>query len=151
MKSVIFLMVSLGLISVGHTGESCGVAKKGSDCEVVKVLTRCDVDKQALRHRIAVLEKRIKELEGKPIPVITQYRFRDRVTEKQVIKHSILSLYMARDVSSVNVSQQGGGTATVQTSFLPGIKYQYQFNFGLVPEVGINTNGNPIFGLGFEF
>lgn len=162
MKSV-FLMIGLLFVTVAHADESrsCGTKPK-SDCDVVRVLTRCDVDKIALRRKIAVLEQRIKELEAQPKVVQSAYVSREKyvdrivekrvVVEKKVVKHNILSLYAVRDVSGSSVSQQGNtATATVQTKYEPGIKYQYQFGFGLVPEIGIDAKANALIGLGWEF
>jgi len=157
MKSV-FLIGLLLVASVSRADEthSCKLhPKKGSECDVVKVWTRCDVEKQKLRNRIVQLERRVKELESQKTTntVIEKTVVTKKVVvEKEVIKHHILGLYAARDVSSAGVNQSNGtATGTVQTAYEPGLKYQYQFNFGLVPEVGINIKGNPMVGLGFEF
>lgn len=150
-------LLGLALFNVAHADErTCNLdTKPGSDCEVVKTLTRCDVSKMALKRKIYELEKKVKELEAKsekrvePV-IIHEVRYRD--FERRTIKHNILSLYTTRDISGISTNQQGASSsAVVQTMFEPGIKYQYEFNFGLVPEVGINVNGNPLFGLGFEF
>ena len=137
-------------------------SSKGSECEVVSVVTRCDVEKQTLKRKIARLEKRIRELESQKNLVQTVYVPRtvyvdrhlvyQRTIEKEVVRHNIVSFYLARDLSGYTNSQNNGvSSASVQSSFEPGIKYQYQFNFGLVPELGINIKGNPLFGLGFGF
>jgi hypothetical protein len=144
------------LTSVAYADEkSCSVnAKPGSDCEVVRTLTRCDVDKSTLRKKIYELEKKVKELQAKleeprEMVVVQQAVYKE---PEKIIKHSILGLYTTRDISGTNTTQQGNSAAAVvQTMFEPGIKYQYQLNFGLVPEIGINVKGNPLFGLGFEF
>ena len=154
MKSVFLILI--GLFSV-NAFASCPAEATGYDCQVVKVLTRCDVEKAALRRKIYALEKKVKELEAKQVvQAKTVYIYKEKVVEKHVVetkvKHSILSLYTTRDVISSGSYQQGNTTtAVVHTGYEPGIKYQYQFNFGLVPEVGVNLKGNPLFGLGFEF
>lgn len=131
--------------------EACAVGNnKGTDCEIVKVLTRCDVDKQALRNKIVALQRRIKELEAMPSELHT-YEDRFTITEvdKEVRPHHIVSLYMARDYFKTEPNNAGG--TTLETAYQPGIKYQYQFNMGLVPEIGINTKAHVLFGLGWEF
>ena len=162
MKKLIVLMAMFSCVGA-LADNSCPLhAKSKSDCDVVKVVTRCDVEKYRLQKQIAVLEQRIKELQATPRVVQSSYvsreKYVDRIVEKKVyvekkvVKHSILSLYLTRDVSGTSVSQSGNtATADVQTKYEPGIKYQYQFGFGLVPEVGINVKGNPMFGLGWEF
>jgi hypothetical protein len=162
-------LISLLCVTTVYASPCDNGAPKGSECEVIRVLTRCDVEKQALRRKIVLLEKRAKELlaENEKLrgmrahdlavyrSVVSKSYSRNtihEVEEKQVVKHSIISLYTVRDVTNVGTSTSGGvATATVQTNFQPGIKYQYQFSFGLVPEIGIDIKGNPLFGLGFEF
>lgn len=156
MTKLVVLLGVLCIPTIAIAGTPCdNGASKGSECEVVKVYTRCDIEKQTLRRRIALLERRVKELEAKTAiqtTVVYKEKRVTRVVEKDVIKHHILSVYAARDVSGTSVSTSGTtATATVQTAYQPGIKYQYQFTFGLVPEIGINMKGNPMVGLGFEF
>ena len=142
-------------LDVRKLAASCAVGdNKGTDCEIVKVLTRCDVDKQALRNKIALLERKVKQLEAMQQPT-ELHQYTDHfittkvIEEKEVIKHNILGLYMARDYFKTESNNSGG--TTLETAYLPGIKYQYQFGFGLVPEIGINTKAHVLFGLGWEF
>jgi hypothetical protein len=155
MKSV-FLMGMLAMVLTAQAKAEEKSCQKNSDCEVVRVYTKCDVDKQKLRNKIAELEKRVKELEARKQRVVTVEVYKERVVrvekEKEVIKHNLLGLYMAKDAYGGSTSQQNGSaSANVTTAYLPGIKYQYEFGFGLVPEVGINVKGDPLVGLGFEF
>ena len=166
LSPLVILLVNLAQASEVN---SCSIHKRRSDCEVVRVVTRCDVDKQRLRSKISFLEKRVQELEAtlrvvqlaKPSErIVEKFIYIDRTVqqtapssiEKKSDYHSILSLYTTQDVTGITASSNGSSsTATVQQSFVPGIKYQYIFDFGLVPEIGINTNLNPIFGLGWKF
>ena len=114
---------------------------------------KCNEDKvcfdksQVERWNKNIQEKKKHPCKPCPEPVVVE-----KEVEKKVIKHHIISVYMVRDVNSTSNSTQGStATATTETKYQPGIQYQYQFNFGLVPEVGINIKGNPMFGLGYEF
>ena len=151
MNKAIFMLTLFAGCGVAHADDSCNTDKadKGSECEIVKTYTRCDVEKQKLRNKIAELERQVKELKDrKPLEAAVVTSVETETVDVETIKHNILSIYMARDIENAS---SNGNTATVQTAYEPGIKYQYQFDFGLVPEVGINVKGNPMFGLGWEF
>ena len=149
MKTILIL-ISLCLASTAFAdGRTCGLhAHKKSDCDVVRVLTRCDVEKYRLHKRIAELEAEVKELKGRRLAPVVYRQVVVKEVEKKVIKHNILSLYMARDIANTNTTAT---SATVQTAYEPGLKYQYQFKFGFVPEVGVDVKGGFLMGLGYEF
>lgn len=153
MKSVFLVSLLIVSANVEASESSCQVHKKSSDCEVVRTVTRCDVDKQVLRNKIAKLEKKVEELQeqvnknlARTDTIVYRTRVVDREVEKTVVKHSILALYTTRDVTNFNTA-----TGNLESKYVLGVKYQYQFSFGLVPEVGIDIRGTPILGLGFEF
>lgn len=145
----------------------CDLAKdKGADCKVVRVLTKCDLDKYKLQRRIEKLQKELKELESRKETVeiretvVEKPVYVEKIVEKKVtktkIKHHIISIFghpAATSSSSSSSSSPGTTTATgkVETEYIPGLMYQYQFNFGLVPMIGIDTEKQLIFGVGFEF
>lgn len=153
MKSVFLIGLIIVSANVEAAESSCHVHKKGSDCEVVRTVTRCDVDKQALRNKIAKLEKKVKELQEqvdrnlvKTDTIVYKTRVVEREVERTVVKHSILSLYTTRDATNFNTA-----TGNLESKYVPGVKYQYSFSFGLTPELGINTKGDPLLGVGFQF
>jgi hypothetical protein len=147
--------------------------KKNRDCEVVRVLTRCDVEKQKLRNMIAVLERelknskdtnyqlserlktsyvRIERLEKETQQVVYQDRVIERKYVRTEVRHNLLSLYTSRDITGASTSYNGTtATAEVDTGYIPGIMYQYQFNMGITPGIGVNTSGHPSFYLGYGF
>ena len=161
MKYLIVVLLTLfSMVSFADDQPTC---KPGRDCEIVKVLTRCDVDKQKLRDEIYALKKRNQKLEEENAKLMNSTTTatlenntivieKKEIVEREVIKHNILALYAAPDISNVSTSQNATtATATAQTSYEPGLKYQYEFGFGLVPELGINVKGSLLFGLGYEF
>lgn len=144
----------------------CDDSMTGTDCEVVKVLTRCDVEKYKLQQRIDKLQKELKELEVRKErieireTVVEKPVYVEKVVEKRVtktrIKHHILSVFghpaaTSSSSSSSHSAHTSTATGRVDTEYVPGLMYQYQFNFGLVPMVGIDTEKQLIFGAGFEF
>jgi len=143
-------LLFLFLASSAFADNKCNIRRgpearpTGGDCEVVKVWTRCDVDKAALRHKIAVLEKRVKELEAKQDVVHYIYKYET----KTVVKHNLLSVYAVRDITHIGVD---GSTAYVDTAYEPGLKYGYMFDSGVTPEIGIDVKGHALFGLGLAF
>lgn len=168
MRSLI-LIIALFAAPIHAEETACDLAKnKGADCKVVKVLTKCDVDKYKLQRRIEKLQKELKELESRKETVevretvVEKPVYIEKIVEKQVtktktrIKHHIVSIFghpAATSSSSSSSSSPGTTTATgrVETQYVPGLMYQYQFNFGLVPMLGIDTERQLIFGVGFEF
>lgn len=166
----LLLLVVLAALFLGNKANAetaCDLEKnKGADCKVVKVLTKCDMDKYKLQKRIEKLQRELRELETREKTVevretvVEKPVYIEKVVEKKVtktkIKHHIVSAFghpAATSSGSSSSSSPGTSSATgrVDTEYVPGLMYQYQFNFGLVPLIGIDTERQLIFGLGFEF
>jgi hypothetical protein len=155
-----YLLILMFTSNVFANGQYCDrTVSPNSDCEVVKTLTRCDVDKQKLRNKIYALEKRIKELESRPREVVEYPYPVEKIVEKtivkKVIKKHIVSVITSRDVEKINAYQTSSTTATaqVETGYVPAVTYQYQFDMGLTPLIGASFGSKvrPVLGLGFEF
>ena len=85
-----------------------------------------------------------------------QVVYQDRIVEHRYVRtdvrHNLLSLYTSRDIIGTSTSYSGTtGTAEVDTGYVPGIMYQYQFNMGVTPGIGVNTSGHASFYLGYGF
>lgn len=149
MKYLIVLLVHLLAFSIAYA-EDAPSCRKGSDCEVVKTFTKCDVDKQALRNKIAKLEQELEQLRQKqPIVIIN-----DIVREETVILKHIVSVVAYETIISSSTSQNNGvAQAEMSKGYVPAVTYQYQFDLGLVPLIGVDIKSKPqlIFGLGYEF
>jgi len=148
-------------------GQSC---KQGKDCEVVKVLTRCDVDKQKLRNKIAKLEKRIKELEDTVKwneEKINEYSFvmnKDLSTaieqrDEALAKAARVPQYIEININKAlkNTVSLMGGTGPTSLKTTPyesrinrgglfGLQYQRNLDSSLSLGVGVLSNQT---GLGF--
>lgn len=76
------------------------------------------------------------------------------VRETTVINKHIVSIVAHETVKDVK-NYQSGNTAvgTVTTNYVPAITYQYQFDIGLVPLIGLDIKPKPqlMFGVGYEF
>lgn len=160
MKNVIVLMIfSMSNLALAEQRRYCDASGTNRDCEVVKVLTRCDMAKYKLNQRIEKLQKELETKKEKIIvvdkPVYVKSVFEKHVTKTR-IKHHIVSIFgHPAATSSQSSSSHSVHSATangrVDTEYVPGLMYQYQFNFGLVPMVGVDTEKQLIFGAGFEF
>lgn len=151
MKSfTIIILVHLLAISLVYADTPGPVCQKGSDCEVVKTYTKCDVDKQKLNSKIAKLEQELKELKAQ---VPKTYYF-PVVEEKTIINKHIVSVVAHETLKSVESSVSGNtAIGTVTTNYVPAITYQYQFDSGIVPLIGLDIKSKPnlMFGVGYEF
>lgn len=91
----------------------------------------------------------------KPVEVVKEVI---KEVDKTNIKKHIVSLDLHSGVtsnevktSSTNTTQTAEGK--IETGYVPSLNYQYQFDSGLVPKVGVDIQKNPKlnFGLGYEF
>jgi hypothetical protein len=156
-KYMIIILIHVLAASIAFA-EDAPTCKNGSDCEVVKVLTRCDVSKQELRNKIAKLERELKELKAQEKTVLVKETVKERVIEKTKIKKHIVSVIAHNDVQSISSTKDSTGPeysaeAKVETGYVPAITYQYQFDMGLTPLIGVDVKKDPklIIGLGYEF
>jgi hypothetical protein len=162
----IILLVALVLVDA-KAGTKCPIEGTGKDCEVVRVVTRCDVDKQKLRSKILKLEKQLAELENKApeVKIVDRIVVKDRVVVKEKIvtqtktvtkiKRHILNLLVLDGVKSIDAYKLNSNTAKaeVETGPVLGVSYQFQFDSGIVPLVGASFGYEPklMLGLGYEF
>lgn len=162
----IILLVGLMLVDA-KAGTKCPIEGTGKDCEVVRVVTRCDVDKQKLRSKILKLEKQLAELENKApeVKIVDKIVVKDRVVVKEKIvtqmkvvtkiKHHIINLLVLDGVKSIDAYKLNSNTAKaeVETGPVLGLTYQYQFDSGITPLIGASFGYEPklILGLGYEF
>ena len=170
MRKLIYIAVILlvGLMLVdAKAGTKCPIEGTGKDCEVVRVVTRCDVDKQKLRSKIIKLEKQLAELENKApeVKIVDKIVVKDRVVVKEKIitqtktvtktKHHIINLLVLDGVKSIDAYKLNSNTAKaeVETGPVLGVLYQYQFDIGFVLPIGASFGYEPklILGLGYEF
>jgi hypothetical protein len=83
----------------------------------------------------------------KEIPVTVEKRVEVDKTKKHLI-----SIAAHRAVtSSYTRTSPGLAEAGVDIKYVPALLYQYQFDSGLTPMLGVDTQLSPIFGLGFGF
>ena len=106
----------------------------------------------ARNRRIVVI---VETKEGTTAAIISE---KQECKEKTKIKKNIVSLMAHRDVidSSASTSSSGStvsGTAEVKSGYVPAVTYQYQFDSGFVPMLGVSIKNKPslVFGLGYEF
>jgi hypothetical protein len=166
MKTLILItLISLNV----YAGQACDV---GRDCEVVKVVTRCDVDKQALRNKIHKLEEELAKqkekynalyyqekqvVEKEVVKTEVVYQDRVKIKERKVVdnKHHTLSLMAINTVTGVSASTSGNtASAQANTGYSPGAMYQYRFDAGFTPAIGVsfsNSQTNLFGGLGWSF
>jgi hypothetical protein len=140
-----FIMTLLLTITV--QAKTIKEGDKEYQCSPVKT---CEDQLKSARAEIAKLRKRVKELEAQPAKVITMTEY---VEETEVKKH-IVSVLAVNDVKKIEASASGNtGKAEVRTGLVPALSYQYQFDMGLTPLLGVSFGKelNPIFGLGYEF
>lgn len=112
---------------------------------------------KALKSKLAALESKNAQLsaqleasESKSSKVQTIERTKVKYLTPRLKKH-ILSVVAHKSVQSVETSSSSNTEkATVNMGYIPGLVYQYQFDSGLVPMVGVDKKGL-ILGIGWEF
>lgn len=110
----------------------------------------------ARNRRVVVI---VKSKDGTATTVISEEKkCETKVVEKTKIKKHLVSLVMHKRVikNETDTSSSGGttvGTGTVEENYSPAITYQYQFDSGVVPMIGLDVRKNPnlLFGVGYEF
>lgn len=122
-----------------------------------ELVTKETTDEAYSRNRriVVVVEAR----DGTTAAIISEKeKCTERVVEKTKVKKNLVSLMAHHDVtsSSASTSQNGNtvtGTAEVKTGYVPAVTYQYQFDSGIVPMLGVSVKKNPslLFGIGYEF
>jgi hypothetical protein len=120
-------------------------------CNPVKT---CDEKLKSAYAEIARLKKQLKQSSV----VITKTETVETVREVTKIKKHIISVVGHKSVIDVNTKTFTSGTTQVaegmvETAYIPAIVYQYQFNNGTTPMIGldINRGSGLVFGLGYEF
>lgn len=107
----------------------------------------CEEQLKIARAEIKALKKQLKE---KITVIITEIK----EVEKLVNRKNIISILAVKDVISVDsYTLNNVAEAKVETGYIPAVTYQYKFDSGFTPLLGVSigNNLNPIVGLGWEF
>jgi hypothetical protein len=152
MKTIlIVLLTAINLnaktIKEGDTTYTCSPVKtcedelKQAKAEIAKLKKQIKNQKPVVVTKEVIVEK-----EAKPVV----YRFE---TIKKVHKYHLVSIVYAPDIYTVEAKNISNNEAKAEarSKRVPGLIYQYQFDNGLTPLVGININGSLSLGLGLEF
>ncbi len=82
----------------------------------------------------------------------------EKVVEKTKIKKHIVSVFVHQGVvnnetKSYTSGSKAIGEAAIEENYIPAAMYQYQFDNGIVPMIGIDIKRSPKlnFGVGYEF
>jgi len=124
-------------------------------CTPVKT---CDERLKSAYAEISRLKKQLKEQSKEVVKEKVVYA--ERIVEKETtkIKKHIISVIAHKSVQDISTDRDTTGPeysaqTTVNTGYVPALTYQYQFDMGLVPMIGIDITKKSglILGLGFEF
>ncbi len=167
MKKLITLITLFSLNALASQ-----VCDAGRDCEVVRVVTRCDLDKQVLRNKIHKLEE---ELNKEKAQYAALYSEKQKVIEKEVVvykdrvqvkekhvkddKNWTLSLVGVNQVTGVSAGVSGN-TASAQATTGLGLGGLLQYRWDISNKIGItgglgvtfpNSGPQPIGTIGISF
>ena len=147
MKTI--LLVLLAAINV-----NAKTIKEGDTTYTCNPVKTCDEKLQQAYAEIAKLKKQLKNqkiiIKEVTVEKPMVYRFE---TIKKVHKYHIVSIILLPTIDSVDAKVTSPTTAKAEanSSYKPGITYQYQFESGIVPQAGLLLNGNVLLGVGLEF
>lgn len=149
MKTLLLILISS--LALGKTIKE---GDKEFTCTPVKT---CDEKLKAAYAEIKRLKKELKdEIAIAPLLCEPKVVTVERVVKK--VKKHIVSVIAHNTTTESNTSKDTIGpvysaTAEVSTAYVPAITYQYQFESGLTPLIGLDIKKNPkaILGLGIEF
>lgn len=147
------------LIKLGADKDKITSVGKGESELLLKVSKESEYSNEPLieeahsrNRRIVVI---VETKDGTTAAIISEQA---KCEEKTKIKKNIVSLIAHRDVidSSSSTSSSGNtvsGTAEVRSGYVPAVTYQYQFDSGIVPMLGVSIKNKPslVFGFGYEF
>lgn len=150
MKYIIALLLAASL-SQAKTIKEDG---KEYQCNPVKT---CEERLIAVRAELKKVKQQLKEEQDK-LAFYSRVSEKETVVEvikeKKIIKKHILSVLAHKTAESMSV-EQGNNYANIESStvYIPSITYQYQFDIGLVPLIGLDLYKNTglLLGLGLEF
>lgn len=144
----LFLMM-LMLVSIA----SAKTIKEGDTEYQCTPMENCEDQLKKLKAENARLKKQLKEKKEVQVVQIVEKPVEKVVYETEIKKH-IISLVSANESNDAKVSTNANtATATSETRYIPSLTYQYQFDNGITPLVGLGF-GNQlkgVFGLGYEF
>lgn len=107
----------------------------------------CDELLKNARSEIAVLKKKLAE---KRTVVITE----EIEVETEVYRKHTLSLISSTESNDAkSTSSSNYATSSAETRYIPALTYQYQFDNGITPLIGVGVGSRvkPIIGLGYSF
>lgn len=155
MKYLMIIAIVLGFVSASEA-KTIKDGEQEYSCTPVKT---CDERLKSAYAEISRLKKQLKEQSSKEV-VKEKVVYAERVVEKETtkIKKHIISVIAHKSVQDVTTDRDTTGPeysaeAKVNTGYVPALTYQYQFDMGLVPMIGIDITKKSglILGLGFEF
>ena len=127
----------------------------------LELLTNGTSDEEYARNRRVVVI--VKSKTGTTTAVISEAKkceekIVEKVVERTKIKHHIVSVFFHQGVVSNETRSYSSGSkvigeAAIEENYIPAAAYQYQFNNGIVPMIGIDIKRNPKLnlGVGYEF
>jgi hypothetical protein len=128
--------------------------KEGDTTYTCNPVKTCDEKLQQAYAEIAKLKKQLKNqktiIKEVTIEKPVVYKFE---TIKKVHKYHLISIVYAPDIYTVEAKNISNNQAKAEarSKRVPGLTYQYQFENGLTPLIGMNINGSLSLGLGLEF
>lgn len=150
MKYIIALLLASSLAQAKTIKED----GKEYQCNPVKT---CEERLVAVRAELKRVKQQLKEEQDKLAFYDRTYQKEtvvEVVREKKIIKKHILSV-LAHKTTEEMLVEQGNNYAKIESStiYIPAITYQYQFQNGLVPLIGVDLYKNTglLLGLGYEF
>jgi VIT1/CCC1 family predicted Fe2+/Mn2+ transporter len=144
------------LIKLGADENKIFSVGKGESELLLTVTDETSVTEEALEahaqnRRIVVI---VQTKEGTTSAVISE----KKCEEKTKIKKNIVSLIAHRDVIDSSASTSSGNgvssaKAEATSGYVPAVTYQYQFDSGIVPLLGVSIKSKPslVIGIGYEF
>lgn len=154
MKLLMIIAIVFGYVMAT---EAKTVKEGDQEYSCTPVIT-CDERLKSAYAEISRLKKQLKEQSKEVVKEKVVYA--ERIVEKETtkIKKHIISLIAHKSVQDIDTDKDSTGPeysaeAKVNTGYVPALTYQYQFDMGLVPMIGIDITKKSglILGLGFEF
>jgi hypothetical protein len=144
-------LILITLLSTLSFGKTIKEGDTEYQCNPVKT---CD---ERLKNAYAEIVRLKKQLKSPPV-IITKTETIQTTKEVTKIKKHIISVLGHKSVIDISVKSFTSGSTQVaegivETGYIPSVIYQYQFDNGITPLIGIDiTRGSGLlFGLGYEF